>query len=40
MSVDEAVVRLSAQRYWLSATVAPAGNRLLYVRLFATRTPR
>ena len=38
VAVDETVIRVNDQRYWLFAAVDPATNRLLYVRLFSTRT--
>ncbi len=36
--VDETVIRVNDQRYWLFAAVDPDTNRLLHVRLFPTRT--
>jgi transposase-like protein len=37
VAVDETVIRVSDQRYWLFAAVDPDTNHLLYVRLFPTR---
>jgi len=38
VAVDETVIQLNDERYWLHAAVDPATNRLLHVRLFPTRT--
>ena len=38
VALDETVIQLNDNRYWLSAAVDPATNRLLHVRLFPTRT--
>ena len=38
VAVDETVIQLNDERYWLYAAVDPATNRLLHVRLFPTRT--
>jgi transposase-like protein len=35
--VDETVIKLDKEQYWLYAAVNPAPNRLLHVRLFSTR---
>jgi len=38
VAVDEAVIQLNDERYWLYAAVEPDTNRLLHVRLYSTRT--
>ncbi|WP_049986586.1 DDE-type integrase/transposase/recombinase [Halobellus rufus] len=38
VAVDETVIRVNNQRYWLFAAVDPDTDRLLHVRLFPTRT--
>ncbi len=38
VAVDETVIRVNDQNYWLFATVDPDSNRLLHVRLFPTKT--
>jgi transposase-like protein len=38
VAVDEPVIQLDDDRYWLYAAVEPATNRLLHVRLVPTRT--
>ena len=38
VAVDETVIQLNSERYWLYATVDPDTNRLLHVRLYPTRT--
>lgn len=38
VAVDETVIQVNDQRYWLYAAVDPNTNRLLHVRLFPTRT--
>ena len=38
VAVDETVIRVNDQRYWLFAAVDPDTSRLLHVRLFPTRT--
>ena len=38
VAVDETVIQLDDERYWLYAAVVPATNRLLHVRLCPTRT--
>ena len=38
VAVDETVIRVNDQRYWLYAAVDPDTNHLLHVRLFPTRT--
>jgi putative transposase len=35
--IDETVIQLNNQRYWLYAAVGPDTNKFLYVRLFSTR---
>jgi len=36
--VDETVIQVNSQRYWLFVAVDPDTDRLLHVRLFPTRT--
>ena len=38
IAVDETVIQLNNQRFWLYAAVDPATNEFLHVRLFPTRT--
>jgi len=38
VAVDETVIQLNDERYWLYAAVDPNTNRLLHVRLYSTRT--
>jgi putative transposase len=38
VAVDETVIRINDQQYWLYAAGDPATNHLLHVRLFATTT--
>jgi transposase-like protein len=38
VAVDETVIQLDTDQYWLYAAVDPATNNLLHVRLFPTRT--
>jgi len=38
VAVDETVIQLDDEQYWLYAAVDPATNRLLHVRLYPTRT--
>jgi putative transposase len=38
VAVDETVIQLNDQRYWLYAAVDPETNEFLHVRLFPTRT--
>jgi len=38
VAVDETVIQLNNDRYWLYAAVDPDTNRLLHVRLYPTRT--
>ena len=38
VAVDETVIQVNNQRFWLYAAVNPATNRLLHVRLYPTRT--
>jgi putative transposase len=38
VAVDETVIRVNDQQYWLYAAGDPATNHLLHVRLFATTT--
>jgi transposase-like protein len=38
VAVDETVIRLNDERYWLYAAVDPNTNRLLHVELCSTRT--
>ncbi|MCD2201192.1 IS6 family transposase [Halobacterium sp. KA-4] len=38
VAIDETVIGLNGQRYWLYAAVDPATNQYLHVRLFTTRT--
>ncbi len=37
-ALDETVIWIDGQQYWLYAAVNPATNRFLHVRLFSTRT--
>ncbi|WP_251329719.1 IS6 family transposase [Haloplanus pelagicus] len=37
VAVDETVIQLNTERYWLYAVIDPDINRLLHVRLFSTR---
>lgn len=37
VAVDETVIQLDDEQYWLYAAVDPAANRLLHVRLYSTR---
>jgi len=37
VAMDETIIRVNNQRYWLFAAVDPDTNRLLHVRLFPTR---
>jgi len=37
VAVDETVIKLTDERYWLFAAVDPATNEFLHVRLFPTR---
>ena len=38
VAVDESVIRIDDQQYWLYAAIDPATNRFLHVRLFSTYT--
>lgn len=38
VAVDETVIQLNDEQYWLYAAVDPATNRLLHARLYPTRT--
>jgi len=38
IAVDETVIRIDDEQYWLYAAVDPATNHLLHVRLFSTYT--
>jgi transposase-like protein len=38
VAVDETVIQLNDERYWLYAAVDPDTNHLLHVRLYSTRT--
>ncbi len=38
VAVDETVIRINDEQYWLYAAVDPATNHLLHVRLFSTYT--
>ena len=38
VAVDETVIQLNSEQYWLYAAVNPDTNRLLHVRLYPTRT--
>ncbi len=38
VAIDETVIQLDDERYWLYAAVDPDTNCLLHVRLFSTRT--
>jgi len=38
VAIDETVVQVNDQRFWLYAAVDPATNRLLHVELYPTRT--
>ena len=38
MALDETSIQINDEQFWLFAAVDPATNRLLHVRLFATRT--
>lgn len=37
VAIDETVIQLGDEQYWLYTAVDPATNRLLYVRLYSTR---
>jgi transposase-like protein len=37
VAVDETVIQLNNERFWLYAAVGPALNRLIHVKLFPTR---
>ncbi len=37
-AVDETVIRINNQQYWLYAAADPDTNELLYLRLFSTTT--
>ncbi len=37
VALDETVIKLNTERYWLYATVDPETNEFLHVRLFMTR---
>jgi len=39
IAVDETVIRINDEQYWLYAAVGPATHHLLHVRLFSTYTP-
>jgi len=36
IAVDETVIRIDGQQYWLYAAINPDSNRFLHVRLFPT----
>jgi putative transposase len=38
VAVDETVIQLNDQRYWLYAAVDPETNEFLHVKLYPTRT--
>ena len=38
VALDETVIWIDGQQYWLYAAVDPATNRFLHVRLYTTRT--
>lgn len=38
VALDETVIWIDGQQYWLYAAVDPAANRFLHVRLYSTRT--
>ena len=38
VALDETVIRLDGQQYWLYAAIDPKTNQFLHVRLFATYT--
>jgi len=38
VAVDESVIRINDQQYWLYAAIDPATNRFLHIRLFSTYT--
>lgn len=38
IALDETVIRVNGQQYWLYAAVNPETNRFLHVRLFTTTT--
>jgi transposase-like protein len=38
VSVDETVIRINDQQYWLSAAADPTTNELLHLRLFTVTT--
>ena len=38
IAVDETVIRINGQRYWLYAAVDPDTNQFLHIHLFQTRT--
>jgi len=38
IAVDETVIRIDGQQYWLYAAVNPNSNRFLHIRLFPTTT--
>jgi transposase-like protein len=38
VAIDETVIQLNDERFWLYAAVGPGTNRLLHVRLYPTRT--
>ena len=38
IALDETVIRINGQQFWLYAAVNPETNKFLYLRLFATTT--
>ena len=38
VALDETVIRINGQQYWLYAAVDPETNRFLHIRLFTTTT--
>ena len=38
VALDESVIRINDQQYWLYAAIDPATNKFLHIRLFATYT--
>jgi putative transposase len=38
IALDETVIRINGQQYWLYAAVDPATNKFLHIRLFTTTT--
>lgn len=38
VALDETVIKVNGERFWLFAAVDPSSNRILHIRLFPTRT--